>query len=186
MVEWKQKRQHLNHYNNTADIYNDRYLGEQNAKIKTVLRHIELKKQGFVIDLGCGTGLLLPKIQRSAKEIVGLDISRAMLRKIELKKKRAANIHLILADADQTPLRRSCFDTLFAITLLQNMPNPLNTILEMQRITKAKGSIVVTGLKKWHSKQLFKGLLKSAGMKVDLLKIDDNVKCNIAICRKFN
>ena len=48
MVEWKQKRQHLNHYNNTADIYNDRYLGEQNAKIKTVLRHIELKKQGFV------------------------------------------------------------------------------------------------------------------------------------------
>ncbi|UCH32629.1 MAG: class I SAM-dependent methyltransferase [Candidatus Bathyarchaeota archaeon] len=185
MADWEQKREHRNHYNNTADIYDDRYLNEQNAKIETALKHLELKNQGSIIDLGCGTGLLLPKIQRSTRQVVGLDISRTMLRKIELRKKRGANIHLILADADQTPLQQSCFDILFAVTLLQNMPNPLNTLLEMRRIIKADGVIVVTGLKKKYSERRFIKHLKSAGLKAELLETDNNIKCHIAICRKF-
>lgn len=185
MAEWKQKRQHMHHYNHTAQIYNTRYTEEQNLKIKAAVENLELNRESFTLDLGCGTGLLLPKIQKTAKNIVGLDISKGMLKEITPCKEHSANIHLILADADHTPLRNNYFDTVFAITLLQNMPTPLKTLQEAKRITKPNGLIVVTGLKKHFTKHSFTKLLKDAKLKTKLPKRDNNLKCHTAICKKY-
>lgn len=184
MIDWKQKCRHKHYYNRTAHIYNKRYTEEQNCKIETVVENLELGGQSSILDLGCGTGLLFPRIQKPAKEIVGLDISKGMLKQIDHFKKHSANAYFILADADYTPLRDNQFDAVFAITLLQNMPNPRKTLQETKRIAKPNASIIVTGLKKHFTEHYFIKLLKNAKLKTKLLKTNDNLKCYIAICKK--
>jgi len=184
MAEWKQKRQHMRHYNYTAYIYNTRYTEEQNLKIKTALENIELEGQSSILDLGCGTGLLFPKIQKTVKTIVGLDISKGMLKEITPYIKRSPNIHLILADADHTPLRDNYFDTVFAITLLQNMPTPVKTLQETKRITKPNATIIITGLKKHFTKHSFTKLLENAKLKTKPTKRNDKLKCHTSTCKK--
>jgi len=183
MIDWKQKCQHMNHYNCTAHLYNKRYAEEQTLKIKTGIENIELNRESSILDLGCGTGLLLPRIQKTAKNVVGLDISKSMLKEITPHIESSANIHLILADADYTPLRDNYFDAVLAITLLQNMPNPHKTLQETKRITKPDASIIVTGLKNHFTEHSLVKLLKNAKLKTRLLKTNDNLKCYIAICK---
>jgi len=184
MVAWKQKRQHIHHYNRIAHIYNTRYREEQNLKTKTALEHFEHKKQDAILDLGCGTGLLIPKIRKKARTIVSLDISKNMLKEVLPLAKHSADIHLVIADADYTPFRDGCFDTVFAITLLQNMPHPKKTLQEIGRIMKPNAVMIVTGLKKHFAGETFLSLLKSSGLSAGLLKTDDFLRCHIAICKK--
>lgn len=184
MAEWKQKRQHMRYYNRTAHLYNIRYTEEQSLKIKAAFENLAFGKQSSILDLGCGTGMLLPKMQKTAKNIVCLDISKGMLKEAKPCIKRSANVHLILADADHTPLRHGYFDTVFAITLLQNMPNPHHTLQEIKYISKPNASIIITGLKKHFTERSFLRLLKNAGLKTKLLKTDDDLKCHVATCQK--
>lgn len=186
MAEWKEKRQHMRHYNHTAHLYNLRYTEEQNLKIKVATENFDHAKQGLILDLGCGTGLLLPKIREMAKDVVGLDISKGMLEAVNPFVKRSANVHLVLADADHTPFRSGYFDTVFAITLLQNMPNPHNTLQEVKRITKSNASIIVTALKKRFTEHSFLELLEKADLQPKLLKSDADLKCHIAACKKHS
>ncbi len=184
MTEWKQKRQHRAHYNRTAHIYNIRYAEEQNFKIKAAVKNLKLGIQYSILDLGCGTGLLFSKIQKTAKNIVGLDISKGMLKKA--RHNCSMNIHFILADADHVPLQNSRFDMVFAITLIQNIPNPIRTLQEAERITKSNASIIVSGLKKHFTHHSFVKLLKNAKLRAELLITDDDLKCYLAICKKCN
>jgi len=186
MTEWKQKRQHMHYYNRTANLYKLRYTEEQNLKIKAAVENLEFPKQGSILDLGCGTGLLLPRIQEMAKNIVGLDISKDMLGEVKHSMKRSVNVHLVLGDADNTPFRNNYFDAVFAITLLQNMPNPQHTLKEVKRVTKPNASMIVTALKKRFTENSFLKLLKEANLKHKLLETDPNLKCHIAICEKCN
>ncbi|MGB9135391.1 MAG: class I SAM-dependent methyltransferase [Candidatus Bathyarchaeia archaeon] len=184
MAQWHQKRGHMHHYDRTAHVYNTRYTEEQSLKTETALRNLKLKSDSAMVDLGCGTGLLLPKIRKKAKTIVCLDISKGMLNEAKHNTRHSADIHLIQADADYTPLLPGQFDLTFAITLLQNMPRPQQTLQEIKRITKPNARIVVTGLKKRFTQQSFLKLLKEAGLETQLTDADNNLKCHIATCRK--
>lgn len=184
MSKWKQKLRHKNHYNNTAYLYNILYEEEQGAKIKIALGNLKIRKQDYVLDLGCGTGLLLLEIQETAEMIVGIDVSRSMLEKAKFSLGQTTNIHLIMADADYTPLKKKCFDKVFAITLLQNLPDPVNTLQEMMRVTKPSSSIIITGLKKYFKEGSFLKLLENAKMQIDLAKTGEESKGYVAMCRK--
>ncbi|MFQ6068205.1 MAG: class I SAM-dependent methyltransferase [Candidatus Bathyarchaeia archaeon] len=173
----------MRHYNYTAHMYNLRYREEQNLKIKAAIENLEFNSQVSILDLGCGTGLLLSKIHEMAKMIVAIDMSKCMLKETDPFVKRSRCIHFILADADYIPLRNSYFDMVFAITLLQNMPNPHDTLQEVKRITKNDALIIVTGLKNYFSEHSFVKLLKDADLKLKWLKTDDGLKCYIATCR---
>jgi len=186
MTEWKQKLQHIHHYNRTANLYNLRYTEEQNLKIKAAVENLELEKQRSILDMGCGTGLLLPRIRKMAENVVGLDISKGMLGEVKSSIKRSANVHFVLADADNTPFRNNYFDMAFAITLLQNMPNPHHTLQEAKRITKPNASIIVTALKKRFTEHSFLKLLEEADLEPKLLKTGPKLKCHIATCKRRN
>jgi len=185
MAKWKQKRQHMLHYNSTAHLYNMRYAQEQNLKIRAVIQNLKLERENSILDLGCGTGLLISKTLHMTKNIVGIDISRNMLKVANLSIMNASNVHFILADADHTPLRENAFDTVFAITLLQNMPNPHCTLQEMKCVAKPNASIIVTGFKKYFTKHSFLKILKNAKMRIELLVAEDSLKCFIATCHKM-
>jgi len=172
----------MRHYDQQAIVYDVQYLGEQNAKIEYALSGTEFKPNEVVLDLGCGTGFLFQHINKSIRLLVGLDISSKALREAKKRTKNLSNIALIRADADNTPFPNHIFDRVFAITLLQNMPNPLNTITEMKRIGKPQAIFAITGLKKKFTQESFFDLLKMARLKVSTLETDQQLKGHIAVC----
>jgi len=184
MSEWDRKRDVMHRYDLTAHIYDMRYAEEQTAKIEAIMESISMEKEGSVLDVGCGTGLLFNYIASKTKMIVGLDISRETLLQAKKCAKKFANVHLILADSDNVPLKESVFSHVFALTLIQNTPNPFKTLNEIKRVSKENAVIVVTGLKKKFPIKAFKRLLHDAGLKVIPLK-NESLKCHVAVCTKF-
>lgn len=172
----------MRHYDQQAAIYDAQYLGEQNAKIEDALSSTELKPNEVVLDLGCGTGFLFQHINKTIRLLVGLDISSKALREAKKCTKNLSNTELIRADADNTPFPDHIFDRIFAITLLQNMPNPLKTITEMKRVGKPQAIFAVTGLKKKFTTKSFVDLLERARLKVVTLNTNQRLKGHVAVC----
>ena len=123
-------------------------------------------------------------INNQAKFLVGLDLSQMALQEAKKHTKNMTNVAIILADADNTPFPDNTFDKVFAITVLQNMPDPTKTISEMKRVSKSQATIAVTGFKKKFTQESFVALLESARLKVSLLESNEQLKGNIAICTK--
>jgi ubiquinone/menaquinone biosynthesis C-methylase UbiE len=184
MSEWDKKRDVMQRYDLTAHIYDMRYAKEQIAKIEPAMESISMEKESLVLDVGCGTGLLFNYVANKAKAVVGLDISRKILLQAKERAKKFPNAHLILADADNMPLKKGIFSHIFSVTLIQNMPNPLKTLTEVKRAAKENALMVITGLKKKFSIEVFKRLLQNAGLNVTALK-SESLNCNVAVCTKF-
>lgn len=184
MSEWDKKRDVMHRYDLTAHIYDTRYAEEQTAKIEAVIESINMEKEASVLDVGCGTGLLFEYVANKAEAIVGLDISRETLLQAKRHAKKFANVHLILADSDNVPLKEDVFSHVFALTLIQNTPNPFKTLNEIKRVSKENAVIIVTGLKKKFPIKAFKRLLHDAGLDVIAAK-SESLKCHVAVCTKF-
>jgi len=92
------------------------------------------------------------------------------------------NVAILRADADFLPFPDNTFNVVFAITLLQNMPDPLRGLYEIRRVAQSKAAVIATGLKKEFSREEFTQLLKRAKLKVSVVKADEQLKGYVAIC----
>jgi len=173
----------MRHYDHLAPFYDAQYSEEQKAKIEAALNNTKPNKNQLILDLGCGTGLLFQHITL-AKIVVGIDISPKILQEAKKRARQIPNTAVIRADADYTPFPNQTFDQVFAITLLQNMPNPLKTIQEIKRITKPQSAIIITGLAKKFTQGSFVNLLNKAELKISTLKTNQQLKEYIALCQK--
>jgi len=183
MSEWNKKRLVIRHFDRIATIYDRQYTEEQNAKINAILSHVHLNEKGFILDVGCGTGLLFPVVAK-VQFAIGIDFSSKLLQKAKQHTKKISNTHIIRADSDYLPFQNNIFNLVFAITLLQNIPNPLATLEEIKRTSESQALIAVTALKKEFSEENFKKLLKDTRLKIIKIKTDDKLKDCIAICQK--
>ena len=176
----------MKYYDSTSHIYDMRYAEEQMAKIKVALENSSFHENGLVLDVGCGTGLLFKYVADKAQITVGLDISRKTLLQAKKRIKGFATLHLVLADADCMPFKENLFNNVFAITLLQNMPNPSKTLKEIARVARENAVIVVTGLKKVFLLVGFKELLRNSGLKILAFIDDSSLKYIMAVCTKLS
>ncbi len=184
MKKWNKKLDIMCNYDCSAKIYDTQYAEEQNAKITAALSHLNLEENNLVLDVGCGTGLLFGHLGNSVELLVGLDLSSGTLKEAKKRAKKFLRTALIRADADFMPFPNGIFDGVFAITLLQNMPNPPLTLQEMVRVSKASSIIVVTGLRKAYSQDTFKRLLEKAGLEARIVEIDGRLRGYVALCKK--
>lgn len=184
MSSWNKKRAIIRRYDTTAHLYDMRYAEEQSAKIDAALKTAKIVRNGMALDVGCGTGLLFKHVANRARATVGLDISKKTLQQAKTRAKDYSNVHLILADADYMPLRRNTFSNVFALTLVQNTPNPATTLNELNRVAKKEAVIVVTGLKKSFTLNNFGELLQAANLSIVALE-DEGLQCHVAICIKL-
>jgi ubiquinone/menaquinone biosynthesis C-methylase UbiE len=161
-------------------MYDKRYAEEQEIKYKAALRRLNIARNSNVLDVGCGTGLLFSHVATEAKMVVGVDISGKLLLHAKERARDFHNVHIVQADADHLPFKVNHFSMVFAFTVLQNMPKPLEMLNELKRTAKLYAPVVVTGLKKAFSLEAFRKLLQSAGLQVVSLKDTDELKCYVA------
>ncbi len=172
--DWEKKREVAHSYDAAADIYDLRYEEEQRAKYKVILRRLKLDPSDLLLDVGCGTGLFLQAVANSSTIVVGVDISVRMLRAAKRRCNGIRKVSLILGDADYLPLRRSLFDKAYAITLLQNLPDPEKTVRELMSVIKPRGKIALTSLKRTlEIDKLEKLLALHTPQSADIIDVDD-------------
>ncbi len=178
MAAWKEKRRVMQAYNVTAEMYDERYCGEQKRKYQKALESVEIKGAA-VLDVGCGSGLFFQEIASKARIVVGIDLSKKLL--LKAKQHERENFFVLQADADYLPLVNGFFDAVFSFTVLQNMPKPSETLAEVKRVTKPEGKVVLTGLKKAFGLQKFVDLIENSGFNLASFVDEDAINCYIAV-----
>jgi ubiquinone/menaquinone biosynthesis C-methylase UbiE len=168
-------------YNETAHLYDMRYSEEQEAKYKEALETLEIVSHTVALDVGCGTGLLFRHVAPKTEMVVGIDLSHNLLLQAKERAKKHPEVHIVQADADLLPFRTEVFSLVFAFTVLQNMPKPVETLEEIKRASKADALIVLTGLKKVFSLVSFADALEAAGLLVLSFRDAESLQCYIAV-----
>lgn len=183
-ASWKIKLNLVREYDALADAYDALHGEEQEAKIRSALESVRRRRSDLVLDVGCGTGLLFRHIEEQTGFLVGLDISRRLLEKALCKSRDSRKISLIRADADYLPFIDGAFDKVFAVTVLQNMPDVKTTLHEITRIGKSDALFIVTGLKKAFTEDRLLRLLDGAGLDALDGRADERILDFVVVCRK--
>jgi len=107
-----------------------------------------------VLDLGCGSGAFTVPIARavgSKGRVYALDIQPGMLRQLATKlakpeNNNISNVKPILGSAHELPFADNSLDAVVMTTVLQETPDPGETLQEVRRILRAGGVWAVTEL----------------------------------------
>ena len=97
---------------------------------------------GKLLDIGCADGTTTNQIKKrfAHLEITGVDFYKDALK---FAKRSYQQIDFIHADAHRLPFRRSSFDTVTTIEVLEHMHEIEQVIKEIYRVLKPKGSLII-------------------------------------------
>jgi ubiquinone/menaquinone biosynthesis C-methylase UbiE len=158
------------HYDEVADVYDDRYDGHRGRSYhRHICDHVMsmLPGRGFLLDLGCGTGLFVQRYVEEGGRAVGLDISHGMVRH---GRQRCPESGFCVGTADVLPFRDATFDALASLLAFSYVPDPAAMLRESYRVLAPGGRIAVCTL----SRTVFTSIVPIAyhvGEKVGLKKV---------------
>lgn len=116
---------------------------------KNVLKFLPNLKNLQILDLATGTGDQLISLFESGASIemaLGIDLAEEMLEiaKEKVSKKPYWNkIEWLRADASKLPLQDNSFDAATCSFGIRNVPDPLETLIEIERVLKPKGRAII-------------------------------------------
>lgn len=97
-----------------------------------------------VLDVGCGPGSLSIRLSRQCHEVWGVDVTPEMIRIAEEKLAgEPANVCFQQADACNLPFENHSFDTVMSVNALQTMDQPEMALMEMHRVLKPGGELLL-------------------------------------------
>jgi demethylmenaquinone methyltransferase / 2-methoxy-6-polyprenyl-1,4-benzoquinol methylase len=112
--------------------------------VKMIGKHI---KPSSILDVATGTGdLALAALKLGPSKITGIDISEKMLAigREKIRKKNAdGRIELLKGDSENIEFPDSHFDAVMVAFGVRNFSNPLAGLIEMCRVTKPGGILMV-------------------------------------------
>jgi ubiquinone/menaquinone biosynthesis C-methylase UbiE len=107
-----------------------------------------------VLEVGCGTGLVLQRIARFAKSVKGVDLSPGMLAKA-----RQRGLNVFEASATALPFPDASFDVTCSFKVLAHIPEIDVAMREMLRVTRPGGTVVA----EFYNPFSIRGLVKRLG-----------------------
>lgn len=125
-----------NYYDSIAKGYDELYKEEQLTKFEKIKQLVEFK--GKVLDIGCGTGFITELIHN----VIGCDSSEKMLEKCD------KGLKVVHCSIENLPFETNSFDTVFSLTVLQDVEDIKKAIKEIKRVLKPNGKIIISVLNK--------------------------------------
>lgn len=138
------------HFNDLIEKTGETYYGNQrpvakirfSRKAETILKLLDSKKikNGKILDLGCGTGILSEYIlkKQPSLHIYGIDISNRAIDVANKKLKKYKNVQFQTGDVTKLPFKDNYFDMAMCNSILHHVP--LNeTLAEIKRVLKPNG-----------------------------------------------
>ena len=101
---------------------------------------LELEEDDTVLEVGCGEGHLIERIQRDHphRQIVGFDISYGI---VEQAIRAVKGVSFLQASADQMPWPSDSWDIVVVCEVMEHLSDPEKALLELQRVTR-KGCLL--------------------------------------------
>lgn len=156
--------EHLEHlgktrayYDEFATRYEDHRDGRDVSGYHDLLDELEVGylerfgKDRDVLEVGCGTGLLLRQIVKFARSAKGVDLSPGML-----EKARARGLDVVEGSATALPFPDASFDVACSFKVLPHVREIEKALAEMARVVRPGGTIVA----EFYNPMSLRGLVK--------------------------
>lgn len=172
----KQKRYVKNYFDEYSKEYHeDHYVKKKPASIYPTLairlRYMtdmlsDFKKNGNIIDVGCGTGEMLQVLKKHKFLTYGLDYSYKMLHEIS-KETVDQQYPLINSDIENLPFGNESFDGVICAGVIEYLNEDQKALREISRILKPGGYAIITISNRLSPARLFEPLVHNAiGQKI--------------------
>jgi ubiquinone/menaquinone biosynthesis C-methylase UbiE len=106
-------------------------------ELKLLRKLIESPVDGYMIDIGCGTGLFTVLLTENLDKVIGIDVSINML-----KRAHSRGLDVILCDASNLPFKDKVFFKALIFTTLE-FTNTGKTLREADRILVEKATLLI-------------------------------------------
>jgi len=114
---------------------------ENQAKVRGVLEGLAASTGGGrLLDVGCGTGFVLNLARDLFKEIHGVDVTPAMLAKVDTS---SGNITLHNQPAESLPFAANTFDAVTSYAFLHHLEDYTKVLREVHRVLRPGGVLYV-------------------------------------------
>jgi demethylmenaquinone methyltransferase/2-methoxy-6-polyprenyl-1,4-benzoquinol methylase len=129
-------------YDRLAEVLS---MGQNGRWRRAMIDHIEPEHPALVLDVACGPGgVSLQLAERTRANVVGVDLTLAMLRQGQRNVAARAmgdRVRLIAGRGEQLPFPDATFDALTFTYLLRYVDDPEATLRELARVVKPGGMV---------------------------------------------
>lgn len=126
------------------DEFSDWYERERHDGYHALIDDLEsdlvvpLSKDRDVLEIGCGTGLILRHVAPVARRAVGLDLSEGMLQKAQER-----GLETVKGSATELPFDDHEFDLVYSFKVLSHVPDLDRALAEAARVTRPGGELML-------------------------------------------
>jgi ubiquinone/menaquinone biosynthesis C-methylase UbiE len=172
-------------YNAICRLYDWLFLVRVYGYVNAARRLVDdlVEENDVVVDLGCGTGLVAHLAARRAKEVLGVDHARGMLRRAKRKGRHLINVQYVLADCRSLPLTGP-FDSIlssFMLVILKEHERR-QVVRDAYALLRPGGKLGLLGSHErvsheWYTPSGWRSLLHNAGFEdVKILDLSDTFR----------
>ena len=141
------------------DGFQNSILGQymDSSEQSPVVTSMNLDKNCFLLDAGCGTGRYLANAVPE-QPIVGLDLSIEMLKVAREDLKRG---FFVVGELENMPFKDNVFNEVISVRVLQHIIDQQKAISEMSRVCKVTGNVIILSYNSWSLLSLYKAIRMS-------------------------
>jgi len=138
------KRPVQEHFDTHAANYDGRWKLYLENTQQEVLQYVHLKPGEQLLDVGCGTGLLLKRLAKRYPncELFGVELTPNMFSIAQQRLKDSA-VKLFFGEAERLPFLKERFDVVVCSSVLHYVDDPQAALQEMFRVLKSHGHLVL-------------------------------------------
>jgi ubiquinone/menaquinone biosynthesis C-methylase UbiE len=151
------------------DEFADRYDDERHRPYHRMLDDLELElvqrygRGGDLLEVGCGTGLLLERAARLGRSAIGVDLSAGMLARA-----RARALTVVRGSATALPLASASRDLVYCFKVLAHVEDVAGALAEMARVVRPGGWVLAEFYNPRSLRRLIKAVAPSGSISARL------------------
>lgn len=132
-------REFFNSYSPTWDENNS----EKDAvKLERLVQRFDILPGSSLLDVGTGTGVLLPFLVPKCGRVIALDYAEGMLRRAKAKDFKG-NISYLIADVQSIPLAGGVFEAVVCYSSFPHFHDKLKALTELHRVISDGGRLFI-------------------------------------------
>jgi SAM-dependent methyltransferase len=114
-------------------------------RIRRLVAAARLAGTERVLDIATGPGYIAEAFAGAAREVVGVDLTDAMLAiaKERTRERGVSNVSFRAADAQNLPFENGAFDVVVCRLALHHLLRPLEVLREMARVCRVGGTVLI-------------------------------------------